>query len=55
MWSPFTGLPGAKRSEPTDAKGEKAPAKKESDELSELKAQLANMQQKIDKLSQDRD
>ena len=27
----------------------------ESDELGELKAQLASMQQKIDKLSQDRE
>ncbi|HUJ36732.1 MAG TPA: polyhydroxyalkanoate synthesis repressor PhaR [Hyphomicrobium sp.] len=53
MWSPFTGLPGAKRNEPE--KGEKGLPKKETDELSELKAQLANMQQKIEKLSQDRE
>lgn len=55
MWSPFTGLPGAKRNEQPE-KGEKSePAKKEPDELGELKAQLASMQQKIDKLSQDRE
>ncbi len=56
MWSPFTGLPGAKR--PDGGKGEKTVADaKPSDpnEISELKAQLAHMQQKIDKLSQDRD
>ncbi|KAB2940435.1 MAG: polyhydroxyalkanoate synthesis repressor PhaR [Hyphomicrobium sp.] len=54
MWSPFTGMPG-KRGE---GKGDKAaPEAKAADpnEISELKAQLANMQQKIDKLSQDRD
>jgi polyhydroxyalkanoate synthesis repressor PhaR len=55
MWSPFTALPGAKRGEQPE-KGEKGAApKKESDELGELKAQLASMQQKIDKLSQDRE
>lgn len=53
MWSPFTGLPGAKREA---EKGEKGAApKSESDELGELKAQLASMQQKIEKLSQDRE
>jgi polyhydroxyalkanoate synthesis repressor PhaR len=62
MWSPFTGLPGgAKRADETGPekgeKGEKSEpsAKKETDEISELKAQLASMQQKIDKLSEDRD
>ena len=56
MWSPFTGLPGAKRAD--GGKGEKTAADaKPSDpnEISELKAQLAHMQQKIDKLSGDRD
>ncbi len=56
MWSPFTG--GPKR--PDQAEGEKGAGggeepKKEPSEISELKAQLANMQQKIDKLSEDRD
>jgi polyhydroxyalkanoate synthesis repressor PhaR len=59
MWSPFTGLPaGAKRADQAAAeKGEKGEpsAKKETDEIGELKAQLASMQQKIDKLSGDRD
>jgi polyhydroxyalkanoate synthesis repressor PhaR len=55
MWSPFTGLPaGAKRGDQPE-KGEKGAMPKESDELGELKAQLASMQQKIDKLSQDRE
>ena len=59
MWSPFTGVPGKRG----DAKGDKgtptpgAPEPKAGDtnEISELKTQLANMQQKIDKLTQDRD
>jgi polyhydroxyalkanoate synthesis repressor PhaR len=62
MWSPFTGLPaGAKRPEQAAlGKGEKsdksaASAKSEPDEINELKAQLASMQQKIDKLSQDQE
>lgn len=55
MWSPFTGLPpGGKRGDQPE-KGEKGAMPKESDELGELKAQLASMQQKIDKLSQDRE
>jgi polyhydroxyalkanoate synthesis repressor PhaR len=62
MWSPFTGLPaGAKRPEQAvpgkgakDVKSEPS-AKTEPDEINELKAQLASMQQKIDKLSQDQD
>ena len=54
MWTPFggrgadaaqEGQPGAENSEP----------RKEPDEINELKSQLANMQQKIDKLSEDRD
>jgi polyhydroxyalkanoate synthesis repressor PhaR len=58
MWSPFTGMPGKRG----DAKGDKSPptgapdAKSgEASEINELKTQLANMQQKIDKLTQDRD
>jgi polyhydroxyalkanoate synthesis regulator protein len=59
VWSPFSGLPGsAKRADQTGPdKGGKADAswKKDPDEIGELKAQLASMQQKIDKLSGDRD
>jgi polyhydroxyalkanoate synthesis repressor PhaR len=63
MWSPFSGgLPaGAKRPEQAtprkSEKGDKSEtsAKTEPDEINELKAQLASMQQKIDKLSQDQD
>jgi polyhydroxyalkanoate synthesis repressor PhaR len=55
MWSPFTGLPaGGKRGDLPEKVG-KGAVPKESDELGELKAQLASMQQKIDKLSQDRE
>jgi polyhydroxyalkanoate synthesis repressor PhaR len=55
MWSPFTGVPaGGKRGDQPE-KGEKGAMPKESDELGELKAQLASMQEKIDKLSQDRE
>jgi polyhydroxyalkanoate synthesis repressor PhaR len=64
MWSPFTGLPGAKRGEQAGAegKGEKSEAgekkaapsaKADTSDISDLKAQLASMQQKIDKLSKD--
>jgi polyhydroxyalkanoate synthesis repressor PhaR len=61
MWTPFTGLPaGAKRDEqaPKGTAGETKPApsgKAEPDDISDLKAQLANMQQKIDKLTKDED
>ncbi len=63
MWSPFTGLPGApKRDEEAgtatgEAGGKKAvaPAKGDANDISDLKAQLASMQQKIDKLSKDED
>jgi polyhydroxyalkanoate synthesis repressor PhaR len=64
MWTPFTKLPGgAKRPDAAGPKGGEAKAgektapdaKRESDELGELKAQLASMQQKIDKLTEDRD
>jgi polyhydroxyalkanoate synthesis repressor PhaR len=47
MWSPF-----GKRGETSAKGGEAKPG--EASEISELKAQLASMQQKIDKLSQDR-
>jgi polyhydroxyalkanoate synthesis repressor PhaR len=54
MWSPFgvqgkRGEAGGKPEKGGEAKPE------EATEISELKAQLANMQQKIDKLSEDRD
>ena len=58
MWTPFTALPGAKRGEepaPSEKGDKSTPPKKEADDLGELKAQLASMQQKIDKLSQDRE
>jgi len=51
MWSPFTGVPGTGRMR---TEGEKPAAKPgEASEITELKAQLASMQQKIDKLSGD--
>ena len=59
MWTPFSGVPGGpKREEQTGkgAAGEVKPApsgKAETDDISDLKAQLASMQQKIDKLSKD--
>lgn len=58
MWSPFTGVPGSKRPDgkPGADKGPAPEAKAgDTNEISELKTQLANMQQKIDKLTQDRD
>jgi len=58
MWTPFTGLPGGKREGQAGETGEKnaAPSTKgETSDISELKAQLASMQQKIDKLSKDED
>jgi polyhydroxyalkanoate synthesis repressor PhaR len=57
MWSPFTGVPGTAAGKPPEA-GKSGPGeapKKEGNEIGELKAQLANMQQKIDKLSKDRE
>ena len=45
---------GGKRGDQPEKAG-KGAVPKESDELGELKAQLASMQQKIDKLSQDRE
>lgn len=59
MWTPFSGVPGGpKRDEQAGkgAAGEVKPApsgKAETDDISDLKAQLASMQQKIDKLSKD--
>ncbi|WP_072371185.1 polyhydroxyalkanoate synthesis repressor PhaR [Hyphomicrobium sp. NDB2Meth4] len=51
MWSPFTGVPGTGKMR---TEGEKPGAKPgEASEITELKAQLASMQQKIDKLSGD--
>lgn len=51
MWSPFTGVPGTGKMR---TEGEKPGAKTgEASEITELKAQLASMQQKIDKLSGD--
>lgn len=60
VWSPFTGMPGApggkRGDQPGAEKGGKADLSgKSPDEIGELKAQLANMQQKIDKLSQNRE
>jgi polyhydroxyalkanoate synthesis repressor PhaR len=64
MWSPFTGLPGGKREEggaagkvekDTGGKHAALPAKGDTNDISDLKAQLASMQQKIDKLSKDKD
>jgi polyhydroxyalkanoate synthesis repressor PhaR len=57
VWNPFTGLPSGKRGDQPGAdKGGKAdPSGKNPDEIGELKAQLASMQQKIDKLSQNRE
>lgn len=53
MWTPFTGVQG-KRGEGADSTAEKSGTKAgESSDISELKAQLANMQQKIDRLSKD--
>jgi polyhydroxyalkanoate synthesis repressor PhaR len=54
MWTPF----GKREMAAAEAKANKnAPEAKPSEpnEIGELKAQLANMQQKIDKLSEDRD
>jgi polyhydroxyalkanoate synthesis repressor PhaR len=57
MWSPFTGVPGKRGDgKPGVDKGPALEAKAgDTNEISELKTQLANMQQKIDKLTQDRD
>jgi len=59
MWSPFKGAPPPGGAIATGESGEERSgeqdAAKSADEISELKAQLASMQQKIDKLSQDQD
>ena len=52
LWTPFSG----KRGEAGKAdKGGPEAKPSDTNEISELKSQLANMQQKIDKLSEDRD
>lgn len=53
MWSPFTGAPGSEN--PDNKVGAKTEASESSEpnEINQLKAQLASMQQKIDKLSTD--
>ena len=53
LWTPFGPASAARPAKSTRARREAKPS--ESNEISELKAQLANMQQKIDKLSEDRD
>jgi polyhydroxyalkanoate synthesis repressor PhaR len=53
MWSPFTGSQGKQRGDAAGKPDAKQPGG-EPTEINELKAQLATMQQKIDKLSQDR-
>lgn len=57
MWSPFSGGPQSRQAgaKPGEEKSAGSSSTKEADEISELKSQLANMQQKIDKLSQGRD
>ncbi|HWK40039.1 MAG TPA: polyhydroxyalkanoate synthesis repressor PhaR [Hyphomicrobium sp.] len=61
MWSPFTpGMQQGKGRGEAPVKGETRNTTSEAkasdpNEISELKAQLANMQQKLDKLSQNRD
>lgn len=57
MWSPFGPMPGKKPMPPSanpQSTDTEQPAKA-SDELGELKAQLAAMQQKIEKLTESRD
>ncbi len=54
MWSPFAGR-GAGDAQEGQPEAENGEPRKESDEINELKSQLASMQQKIDKLSEDRD
>ena len=52
MWSPFTGAPGeAGEGGKPGAKAKGAEGSSEPTEINELKAQLASMQAKIDKLS----
>jgi polyhydroxyalkanoate synthesis repressor PhaR len=57
MWTPFTGMPGGGKhpGEETGVNKAAPAAKSETDDISDLKAQLASMQQKIDKLSKDED
>ena len=54
MWTPFTGVQGKLGEDAGSAAEKSEPKAGNSSDISELKAQLANMQQKIDKLSKDR-
>lgn len=54
MWTPFGGR-GADGAQEGQQGAENGEPRKDSDEINELKSQLANMQQKIDKLSGNRD
>jgi polyhydroxyalkanoate synthesis repressor PhaR len=54
MWTPF-GSRGAGTAQEGQQGAENPEPRKDSDEINELKSQLANMQQKIDKLSGNRD
>jgi len=54
MWTPFGGH-GADSEQGGQPGAENGEPRKESNEINELKSQLANMQQKIDKLSENRD
>ena len=54
MWTPFGGR-GADGAQEGQQGAENGEPRKDSDEINDLKSQLANMQQKIDKLSKNRD
>ena len=54
MWTPFGGQ-GANSEQEGQPGAENGEPRKESNEINELKSQLATMQQKIDKLSENRD
>jgi polyhydroxyalkanoate synthesis repressor PhaR len=54
MWTPFGGR-GADGAQEGQQGAENGEPRKDSDEINDLKSQLANMQQKIDKLSENRD
>jgi len=55
MWTPFGGRGAGSTQEGQPAAENSEPRQESSDEINELKSQLANMQQKIDKLSENRD